>query len=303
MMSKNRGPMSLCGYGAASLNLIALLYSLSSPAETVPARGVIDSRIRVAVYSGDEVYKLRGFVGYQIDLEFEPGETFTGLGAGDLEGLSFVGQDNHLFLKPKAARVATNLTVLTSRRHYQFDYSALSQRPMAEDPGVIYAVRFTYPPTPSQSTANAAAKGIDSEFVNASNERPRNIDYWYCGAPALRPVAASDDSVHTRLRFAANADLPAVFVRNEDGSESLLNFSMDAGDVILHRLAKQFILRRGKLQGCVVNKGFAGGGIRLKSGTVAPGVERQVRGGTADVEGQEQGGAPFIERKEHEVTP
>jgi type IV secretion system protein VirB9 len=91
-----------------------LLCLSASLAETVPVRGSIDGRIRTAVYNGDEVYRLRGYVGYQIDLEFEPGEIFTGLGAGDLEGLSFVGQDNHLFLKPRAARVATNLTVLTS---------------------------------------------------------------------------------------------------------------------------------------------------------------------------------------------
>ena len=292
MRSTSRGPISMCRFGAAALSAVALLHSIHTLAETVPQRGLIDSRIRVAVYSGDEVYKLRGFVGYQIDLEFEPGETFIGLGAGDLDGLSFVGQDNHLFLKPKAARVATNLTVLTSRRHYQFDYAALSQGPMPGDPGVIYAVRFTYPPTPSQSIADAAAKRVDSQLESASSERPRNIDYWYCGAPALRPVAASDDSVHTRLRFAANADLPAIFVRNDDGSESLLNFSMDAGDVILHRLAKQFILRRGKLQGCVVNGGFAGGGVRLKSGTVAPTVEREVRGVAPAVERQERGGAP-----------
>ena len=45
---------------------------------------------------------LYAYAGYQIDLEFEPGETFVGLGAGDLEALTFVGQDNHLFLKPKA---------------------------------------------------------------------------------------------------------------------------------------------------------------------------------------------------------
>jgi type IV secretion system protein VirB9 len=292
MISRARSPISMRRSVAAALSLVGLLHSVHTLSETVPRRGMVDSRIRVAVYNGDEVYKLRGFVGYQIDLEFEPGETFTGLGAGDLDGLSFVGQDNHLFLKPKAARVATNLTVLTSRRHYQFDYAALSQRPMPDDPEVIYAVRFTYPPTPSQSTADAAAQRVDSQLAIASNERPRNIDYWYCGAPALRPVAASDDSVHTRLRFAANADLPAIFVRNEDGSESLLNFSMDAGDVILHRLAKQFILRRGKLQGCVVNQGFAGGGIRLKSGTVAPTVEREVRGGVPAVERQERGGTP-----------
>jgi type IV secretion system protein VirB9 len=264
---------------AAAFAFCALLYSITPFAETVPVKGTVDSRIRVAAYNGDEVYKLRGYIGYQIDLEFEAGETFTGLGAGDVEGLSFVGQDNHLFLKPKAAKVATNLTVLTSRRHYQFDYIALSRHPTADDQSVIYSLRFTYSPRPSQSAADAAAKRLDSQLESASTKRPQNIDYWYCGKPTLRPAAASDDGVHTRLRFAANSDLPAIFVRNEDGSESLLNFSMDAGDVIVHRVARQFILRRGKLTGCVVNQGFIGGGTRLESGTVAPDVERRVQGG------------------------
>ena len=70
--------------------------------------------------------------------------------------------------------------------------------------------------------------------------------------------------MHTRLRFAANADLPAIFVRNDDGTESLLNFSMDEGDVIVHRVAHQFILRRGKLAGCIVNQGFVGGGFAAR---------------------------------------
>jgi type IV secretion system protein VirB9 len=262
--------------GAAAVAVSALLYSITAPAESVPVKGIVDSRVRVAAYDGDEVYKLHGFVGYQIDLEFEAGETFTGLGAGDSEGLSFVGQDNHLFIKPKAEKVATNLTVLTSRRHYQFEYIAILQRPATDDPRVIYALRFTYPPPPRQS---AAAKQVDSQLESASTKRPQNIDYWYCGKPTLRPVAASDDGVHTRLRFAANSDLPAIFVRNEDGSESLLNFSMDAGDVIVHRVAKQFVLRRGKLTGCIVNQGFIGGGTRLDSGTVTPEVERRVQGG------------------------
>jgi type IV secretion system protein VirB9 len=68
------------------------LFQHTCLAETVPAKGAVDPRIREAAYDTNEVYKLRGFVGYQIDLEFEPGETFTGLGAGDIEGLSFVGQ-------------------------------------------------------------------------------------------------------------------------------------------------------------------------------------------------------------------
>jgi type IV secretion system protein VirB9 len=247
-------------------------------AETTPAKGSVDSRIRVAAYDSAEVYKLRGLVGYQIDLEFEAGETFVGLGAGDMEGVSFVGQENHLFLKPRAPRVATNLTVLTTRRHYHIDYTAVTQRPNEDD--VIYSLRFTYAETPAHLAAEAAAKRLDSQLDDASSRRPHNIDYWYCGEPALRPTGASDDGVHTRLTFAVNADLPAIFVRNADDSESLLNFSLDAGDVIIHRIAQRFVLRRGKLTGCVVNRGYAGGGKRLESGTVAPDVERRVQAGS-----------------------
>lgn len=258
--------------------LMGLSYSLTSRAEIVPVRGPLDSRVRVASYDGEQVYRLRGFVGYQIDLEFEAGETFIGLGAGDIDALGFSGQENHLFIKPKAAKVATNLTVLTNRRRYQIDYTALAQRPAPDDPDVIFAVRFTYPPAAAQSLLAAEAKRIDSALGEASAGRKQNIDYWYCGSPALRPVGASDDGVHTRLRFAGNADLPAIFVRNADGSESLLNFSMDAGDVIVHRVAHQYILRRGKLTGCIVNQGYSGDGLRLESGTVSPAVERKVPG-------------------------
>jgi type IV secretion system protein VirB9 len=273
-MTKHASSMKLL---LAMALLTALLQNIAARAETTPAKGSVDTRVRVAAYNSAEVYKLRGLVGYQIDLEFELGETFVGLGAGDMEGLSFVGQENHLFLKPKASKVATNLTVLTSRRHYHIDYTALAQRPNEDD--VIYALRFTYPETPASLTAEAAAKRLDSQLDGASSRRPHNIDYWYCGEPALRPISASDDGVHTRLSFAANGDLPAIFVRNADESESLLNFSVDAGDVVIHRVAQRFILRRGRLTGCVVNRGYTGGGKRLESGTVAPDVERRVQGG------------------------
>jgi type IV secretion system protein VirB9 len=268
---------------AAVLGVTALLLTAlrTSPAqaEIEPVRGSVDSRIRETTYDAEQVYRLHGFVGYQIDLEFEPGEVFVGLGSGDIEGLAYFGEANHLFLKPRAAKVATNLTVLTNRRHYQFDYTALAQRPNAGDPDVIYALRFTYPTPPSAAAAEVSARTVDRELASASEHRPHNMDYWYCGDSTIRPVHASDDGVHTRLRFAANGDLPAIFVRNEDDSEALLNYSMDDGDVVIHRVARRFILRRGKLVGCILNKGFSGGGLRLDSGTVTPEVQRRVQGG------------------------
>jgi type IV secretion system protein VirB9 len=269
--------------GIIALHVIGLLVMRESGlrAEVYPASGGGDPRIRVAAYKVDEVYRLRGLVGYQIDLEFEPGEAFVGLAAGDIEALSFVAQDNHLFLKPKAAAVGTNLTVLTTRRHYHFDYTAQTRRPAgANEPEAIYALRFQYPPADPSGGANAAAARIEDELERGSAGRVRNDDYWYCGHEALRPVAAFDDGVHTRLRFGAHAELPAIFVRNEDGAESLLNFSMEGGDVVVHRVAPRLILRRGALTGCIVNKGYVGSGERLESGTVAPNVQRERRGAT-----------------------
>ncbi len=257
--------------------LVALLAQGASLAETTPPRGAVDARIRSVRYSDQDVFRLRGFVGYQIDLQFAPGERFIGLGAGDIEGIAYAAEDNHLFLKPKAARVATNLTVLTDRRQYQFDYAATPQRPDAADPDVIYALRFIYPPEAAREAGEEAARRIESQLDQAGGERPRNLDYWYCGAAQLRPVAASDDGVHTRLRFAANAELPAVFVRNDDDSESLVNFNVEAGELVLHRVARRFVLRRGRAAGCIVNRGYVGGGTRLDSGTITPRVERRVQ--------------------------
>ncbi|MBS0377218.1 MAG: TrbG/VirB9 family P-type conjugative transfer protein [Proteobacteria bacterium] len=252
------------------LAVIGILCAGTALAETNPEPGLLDSRVRSAPYSADEVYRLAGFVGYQTDLEFEAGENFVGLGAGDIEGLSFVAAENHLFLKPKAAKVGTNLTILTNRRTYQLDYAASVQRPDASEP-VTYVLRFTYPP--ASGATEAAVHELDKP-----TSRPKNIDYWFCGDPTLKPTAAFDDGVHTRITFAPKAEQPAIFVLNEDGSESLLNFSMEERDVIVHRVARRLILRRGNLAACIVNKGFTGSGDALKSRTVAGGIERTTKG-------------------------
>jgi len=257
--------------------LIMGVGAVTSVAEVVPGTAGPDSRIRVADYDPGQVYVLRGRVGYQIDLQFDPQESFVGLAAGDIEGLTFVAQGNHLFLKPRAAGVVTNLTVLTSRHQYQFDYSAPSSGHMPPGP-TMYVVRFRYP---NSAQAAAAARNADRDLEQhldeASGKRAHNTDYWFCGTDLLRPAAAWDDGVQTHLLFGQRSEQPAIFVRNDDGTESLLNFSIESGEVIIHRIARRLILRRGALTACIVNKGFSGTGERLPSGTVAPDVRRTSR--------------------------
>jgi type IV secretion system protein VirB9 len=177
-----------------------------------------------------------------------------------------------MILKPKAVNVGTNLVVYTNRRSYRFEYSASAKKPDPRTDQVMFAVRFNYPP--QYATKPSVGGATDRELEAGASGRPKNYDYWFCGSPSIKPVAAFDDGVHTRITFGAKAELPALFVRNDDGTESLLNFSIENGDVVVHRVAGRFILRRGQLTGCIVNKGFSGGGERLKSGTVAPDVQR-----------------------------
>ncbi|MBV8144609.1 MAG: TrbG/VirB9 family P-type conjugative transfer protein [Gammaproteobacteria bacterium] len=225
------------------------------------------------MYDADEVFRLKAYAGYQIDLEFESGETFVGLGTGDLDSLTFAAQDNHLFLKPRAGGADTNLTVLTTRRTYHFDYSSSDHRPDPDFGDVIYVLRFVYPPQPT----DAGATRVEHELSSAPQRRAHNLSYAYRGSSQLKPAAAWDDGVQTRLRFDSHEELPAIFLRNEDGSESLLNFTEEGGEVVLHRVARQLMVRRGGLHGCIFNQNYGGSGQRLDSGTVAPAVERSTR--------------------------
>lgn len=254
--------------------LLCVFAASGAGAETLPTKGHVDSRIRTALYSTDEVYRLYGFVGYDIELIFEPGEHFTGKGGGDLDGVTIEAYKNQVHIKPRAAIVATNLVIYTDRRAYRFDYSAAARKPSRFTDEVMYAVRFTYPQSEKNSPESVVAR-IDSELAHAPAKRVRNIDYWFCGNRAVKPVGASDDGVHTRVTFGSRAEIPALFVRNEDGSESLLNFSMEGGDVVIHRVAPKFIVRRGRITGCIINKGYRGAGERLDSGTLSPAIDRE----------------------------
>ena len=264
-----------------ALGVCAVFGMRTAPAETIPPVGVVDARVRVVPYNADDVVELHGYVGYQIHMQWAEGEEFVNLGSGDNAAFDVGAERNHFFIKPKQEHAATNLTVLTNRRAYHFEYVVTKPPPAGKAmKAMVYSIRFIYP----QDEARLAAAELDRQRAEARfNQRaagatPRNADYWFCGSKSLQPMSAYDDGVHTHLRFQARSEFPAIFVKNDDASESLLNFNIEDDEVVIHRVTPRLILRRGKLVGCVVNRSFAGGGERLKSNTTVPGVDRATRG-------------------------
>ena len=187
-------------------------------AETLPQSGTVDPRIRTAVYSPDQVYRLYGYVGFHIDLEFEADETFASLSGGDLEGLTYSAHANVLTLKPKVPYTEMNLAVTTSKRRYYFEYSASAHRPNPDLAPVMYAVRFTYPPAKPSGDGLTDEERLQLELAKGRQNRPRNTDYWFCGNPAVRPPRRQTvialhqiPGIPRIVRTAADVQLPERF--------------------------------------------------------------------------------------------
>ena len=242
-----------------------LLLGLAAQHEVTQAA---DARLWTVRYDPDSVLSITALVGYHIDFEFAPNETFVNLGAGDTATVDVGAEGNHLFLKPKAVTRGTNLTVVTNRHTYHLDYRVERRREDVLPSEWVYAIRFTYPTPPPV---------LAPPPVDLTNPSTRNTNYWICGDSSLAPTAAADDGVHTRLTFAPRTELPAVFVKSTDGAESLVNFHVEDGVVVIHRIAQKFVLRRGRLVACVENRAFDQNGVALSSGTVSPEAVRATR--------------------------
>ena len=252
-------------------------------AGVVAPAGSVDARVREIAYRDGQVVSLTGYVGYHIDVELERGERLVALAAGDSAGVDVAAEGSHVLLKPKAARVATNLTLVSSRRVYHFEYRTYEAQPSANT--AIFALRFRYPVAPSEGAPVATPLPFSSSapvvpavepVATAVPVRPVNAEYWYCGSPWLKPAAVSDDGVQTRLTFDARGEWPAIFVANADGSESLVNFHAEGTTAVVHRVAGRFVLRRGALVGCVENRGYAGSGAWVANGAFDAAQTREI---------------------------
>jgi type IV secretion system protein VirB9 len=232
-----------------------------------------DARLRVVDFDPSAVVSLTAFVGYHVHLEFAPDEHFVNLGSGDTSAIDVGAEGNHLLLKPRAPIGGTNLTIITNRHAYYLDYRAVARVPRADE--ATYSIAFRYPTVPMPASVGADAIGTGGRLDAMPPER--NRDYWYCGNPQLRPVAAVDDGLQLRLTFAPNAELPTIYAIDADGAEMLVNTHVENDTIFVHRLAPHFVLRRGKAIGCVVDRGRHVDARRAGSGTVDDATKRALR--------------------------
>jgi type IV secretion system protein VirB9 len=214
----------------------------------MPSAG--DPRMRVAKYIPEEVVELTGDLGYQMTIEFGDGERIENVSIGDAQGWQVTPnrKADLLFLKPIDKAAPTNMEVVTNLRRYAFELKVREHVPSGGQHTVTYGLRFDYPPPPPPPPAEKAPARIPPQVVNAA--------YSYEGSSKSLPSRVFDDGKVTYFQFAAADEYPAIYAVEGDQTESVVNFSVRDGYLVVDQVARGFVLRRGAEMTRLYNDGF-----------------------------------------------
>ncbi|MBY5394187.1 P-type conjugative transfer protein VirB9 [Rhizobium leguminosarum] len=272
--------------------LIALLVaglSTTALALDIPRGASQDSRIRFVDYQPYNITKIVGTLRSSVQIEFAADEEIAHVALGNSVAWEVAPAGNILFLKPRENQPVTNISVVTTRRDgsmrsYQMELTVRDGTVEAGQNTYFY-VKYRYPADEAErrrldAAARAqAAQAGEADKVLALHEAygPRNWRYSAQGSAALEPQAVYDNGKVTTFAFAGNQEMPAIYMENSDGSESLVPKSVENNLVLVHAISRKFILRRGGDVLCVFNEAYDRIGINPDTNTTSPSVERVVK--------------------------
>jgi type IV secretion system protein VirB9 len=221
------------------LALIAALLPLPAMAQVRPQPGAGDPRVQTVEFNADQVVQLQGAPGYQITVELGADEHIETIAVGDSGAWQVTAnkRGDHIFVKPIAQGVATNMTVVTDVRIYAFDLQPL----FAPQPDMAYTVRFRYPSASAPAAVAGAAPGGDPAAIAAA-EAVRGR-YRLSGDRAIRPSGIDDDGAKTYIEWSEKASLPAVYTVDAKGKEMLLNGNMRDGIYVIDSVVEKLVFR------------------------------------------------------------
>lgn len=229
---------------AATFIFAAFAYEV--PAETLGQGASLDKRIRTALYSPDNVYRLNTMKNRTSTIQFPSGETVnpgSGLIATGHPGAWVIGanqEGNMVVVKPEmnAIEPDTNVIINTNKRTYLIELR-LIDNPAA----MTYLLRFKYPEPPKP--AKTRFKG--SQLNKNPCDGRINRHYQKRGDMPLSPDEMWDNGTFTCLRFPTNAPSPVIYQVLPDGTETLANVRSVNDIMVVHGVSQRFRLRLNRL--------------------------------------------------------
>lgn len=242
-------------------SMAAFLYVFNNTAYALvqPQGSKLDPRVQTVTYDKQNVINIISRVGHAVLIQLEEDERLEGdnaaLGMGDAEGWNLSVKGNNILFKPMVEQSDTNLIVTTNKRTYIFQLQINNERTPT------YVLRFIYPDSLKKQKSAELEKQLKAETALVDAMSPLNIDiknknYWGFGDKELAPTSLFDDGTFTYFTFNNNKDLPVIYRRNPDGTESLVNKHIKNNTVIVQELSKSFVLRLGQSVLGIDNRGF-----------------------------------------------
>ncbi|TDV38021.1 type IV secretion system protein VirB9 [Paraburkholderia caballeronis] len=240
-----------------------------------------DSRVRQIVYAPDAVVRIDAQRGFATHIALDPHEQIQVVAPGDRDGWQVVANrgDHDVYLKPQLAAHNSNLEIRTDKRSYSFDLVVLPLKAKFGNDEEMYRVTFVYPDEVSaQMHAEADAALVARRLAQPS--LVRNTRYSMQVMPHsddIAPVAAWDDGRFTSIRIPANRRIPAIFRVADNGTESVVDKHMENDTIVVHEVAKRFVLRLGDEVVGIWNDAYDMDGVPPRDGTTVNGVKRVLR--------------------------
>jgi type IV secretion system protein VirB9 len=264
-----------------------------------PRLSEADPRVRYVTYKVDDVVELKVRRGVVTRIILGSDEKILSSGTGfdarcdkdDLEWCIRADKDsNQIWIKARDRATHNNIEIATDKRDYSFRVGLLSDAPGGGNSNQeTYRVIFQYPVTmpriPAILTRTGAVE-LPTNPVAELNARmesrpiPRNANYTMdaiSGGELVAPSMVFDDGRFTYFRFPNNREIPAFFAIGANNEESRVNLHMEGDIVVVHRLARKFLLRLGKAVAAVYNEAFDSDGISTSNGVVVPDVTRELK--------------------------
>jgi type IV secretion system protein VirB9 len=229
---------------------------------SAPAAAASDPRLVELAYDPAQIVVVEGKLNVQATIRFDSSEQIENVAIGDSSTWQVTPNKgaNLLFVKPLAERASTNMTVVTSRRTYLFDLVA---SPAHKSP--LYVMSFNYPEDEAAAALAAAApppEGANGLEMQAASDPyavvdPAELNFAWAGNgdKQLLPERIYDDGEATFIAWGPDTPLPAILIRDHEGTEGPVNFAVRGDLIVVDGVPRELILRSGDNVATMVNQG------------------------------------------------
>lgn len=225
-----------------------------------PLRG--DSRLVEFVYDRDNTYLVLAKPKAVTHIQFAPDELIQSLAAGDTSSWDLTPTKNrrHLFVKPTYEDGETSLTVLTTKRSYQFVLRSTGDgKKWYQRVSWLYSRDLELSlDLEGDDVASAAGAPITVTKAQGASAAPDlgHIDpgalafgYEIVGDAPFRPRVIFDDGRFTYFKMPASLqELPALFAVIDGQEYSLVNFEVKGDYLVAQRLLTSAVLKLGRAE-------------------------------------------------------